>query len=145
MSKPPRIHGDNIVDLSNHIPPTLKPLDPEDLPPATITDSDFLRALADRLETLFPETSTLHEQKPDGTLVPVALEFETTCRDLRSIAESLEALSVIPLPLERPSPTDTWDYQRLRDAYLELADAYEDLYDFTLEDPPEKDDGPTAA
>jgi hypothetical protein len=139
---PPQINGDNIVDLSNRLPPAVgegltDPLHLDDDP--NLPDYAFLRALAQKI----------YEVKRGG-LKPDDF-FDTDITGLESIAEVLDSESTLPLPLERPTIDAPWDYSMLRDRYIELADAYEELFDLDLEAPtpePSEDgtgDDPAAA
>jgi hypothetical protein len=100
-------------DEPNVIP--LKPLDVSALPK---DDQDFLTEILEKIES---------HLTPD--------EYQRLAKIAASLEEPNE-LSAIALPLERPTLEEPWDYSTLRDAYLELADAYEDLFEL----PPEEDD-----
>jgi hypothetical protein len=99
------------------------PLHPLDVSALPKDDQDFLTETLEKIES---------HLTPD--------EYERLAR----IASHLEEpeLSVIALPLERPTIEEPWDYATLRDAYLELADAYEDLFEIP---PEESDDAPPDA
>lgn len=106
------LHGDNIVDLSNH----LKPLDVSML---SANDQDFLHRILEKIEDHLTEAEATR-------LAEIATQMER------------EELSALALPLERPTIEDPWDFVKLTEAYLELADAYEDLFELP---PEEESDG----
>ena len=107
-------------DEPNVIP--LKPLDVSALPK---DDQDFLTEILEKIES---------HLTPD--------EYQRLSHIATTLEEPHEELSALGLPLERPTLEEPWDYATLRDAYLELADAYEDLFEIP---PEESDDAPPDA